>query len=140
MATRGTGEKVETESLIRKIGSKQEGLDLEKERETFIATRRDFIGTEASTSLLLANLKVDEEVKPFLQACMKLLRNPKAVQNLQALIDSCATRPTMSPDIKDVHKLYRYKKHTGREMRLTAQISDYKMDWVILDLGSDANV
>ena len=32
------------------------------------------------------------------------------------------------------------KKCTGREMRLTAQIGDYEMDQVILDLRSDANV
>ena len=82
LATRGTGEKVEIEPLIHKAVSKQEGLDLDKEREIFIAARRDFIETEASTSLLPTNLKVDEEVKPFLQACMKLLHNPKAMQNL----------------------------------------------------------
>ena len=41
---------------------------------------------------------------------------------------------------KEVHKLHNYKKRTGREMRLTAQIGDYEIDQVILDLGSDANV
>ena len=71
---------------------------------------------------------------------MKLLCNPKAVKNLQALIDSCAARPNLPPEVKDVHKLYRYKKHTRREMRLSAQIGDYEMSQVILDLGSDANV
>ena len=86
------------------------------------------------------NLKADEEVKPFLQACLKLLRNPTAVENLEALIDSYATRPILPLEVKDVHKLYRYKKRTSREMRLTAQIDDYEMDQVILDLGSYANV
>ena len=81
LAIRGTGEKVETEPLIHKAVSKQEGMDLDKERETFILAHRDFI-ERASTSLLPMNLKVDEEVKPFLQACMKLLHNPKAMQNL----------------------------------------------------------
>lgn len=51
---------------------------------------------------------------------MKLLCNPKAVENLQALIDSCAARPNLTSEVKDVHKLYRYKKRTGREMWLTA--------------------
>ena len=39
---------------------------------------------------------------------------------------------------KAVHK----KKYirTGREMRLNAQIGDYHMDEVILDLGSEVNV
>ena len=71
---------------------------------------------------------------------MKLLRNPKVVENLQALIYRCATRPIPPPKIKDTHKLCRYKKHTGREMRLIAEIGDYEMDKVILDLGSDVNV
>ena len=61
---------------------------------------------------------------------MKLMRNPKVVENLQALIDSFETQPILPPEVKDVHKLYRYKKCTGREM----------IDHVILDLGSDANV
>ena len=43
-------------------------------------------------------------------------------------------------EIKDVHKLYKHKRHTGREMRLTVQIGNYEMDQVVLDLGSDANV
>ena len=36
--------------------------------------------------------------------------------------------------------MHSYKKHTGREMRLTAQIRDYEMVQVILDIGLDANV
>ena len=75
-----------------------------------------------------------------MQACMKLLRNPKAVDNLQELIDSFIARPNLTLEVKDVHKLYRYKKHIGREMRLNTQIGDYEMSQVILDLGSDANV
>ena len=39
-----------------------------------------------------------------------------------------------------MHKLYRQKRCTGREMRLTAQLGDFEMDQVVLDLGSDANV
>ena len=43
-------------------------------------------------------------------------------------------------EIKYVHKLYKHKRLTGREMWLTAHIGDCDMDKVILDLGSDANV
>ena len=71
---------------------------------------------------------------------MKLLRNQKVVDNLQALIDSCTERTNPPLEVKDVHKLYKHKKHTGREMRLTENIGDYEMDQVILDLGLDANV
>ena len=46
----------------------------------------------------------------------------------------------MMTEVKRVHKLHNYKRHIGGEMRLTAQIGDYEIDQVILDLGSDANV
>ena len=46
----------------------------------------------------------------------------------------------MTTEVKEVHKLHSYKRHIGREMRLNAQIGDYEIDQVILDLGSDGNV
>ena len=101
---------------------------------------QDLAQRVAATAQVPTHPKIDEGVEPFLQACLKLLRNPKTIENLQALMNNCATQPDLTPGTKDVHKLYRYKKCTGREMRLTAQIGDYEMDQVILDLGSDANV
>ena len=71
---------------------------------------------------------------------MKLLHNQKVVENLQALIDCCAKRIDPPMEVKDVHKLYKHKKCTSGEMRLTAQIGDYEMDQDILDLGTDVNV
>ena len=46
----------------------------------------------------------------------------------------------MTIEVKEIQKLHSYKRRTGREMRLTAQIGDYEIDQVILDLGSYANV
>ena len=66
---------------------------------------------------------------------MKLLHNPKAIENFHALMNSYAAQPDLTPGTKYVHKLYRYKKCTRREMRLTVQIGDYEMDQAILDLG-----
>jgi len=45
-----------------------------------------------------------------------------------------------SGELHVVQKLGKHALHTGREMRLTAQISEYEMDKVILDLGLDVNV
>ena len=59
---------------------------------------------------------------------------------MKALIHSCAKWTNPPPKFKDVHKLYKHKKHTGQEMQLTTQIGDYEIDQVILDLGSDVNV
>ena len=39
-----------------------------------------------------------------------------------------------------VRKLGKHALCIGREMRLTAQISEYEMDQVIADLGLDMNV
>lgn len=39
-----------------------------------------------------------------------------------------------------VRKIGKHAMRTGREMRLTAQIGEYEMYQVIMDLGSDANV
>ena len=39
-----------------------------------------------------------------------------------------------------VQKIGKHALRTGREMRLTSQISEYEMDQVILDLGLDTNV
>ena len=52
-----------------------------------------------------------------------------------------ATKPAeyFSNTNKVVHQIKKYI-WTGREMRLNAQIGDYNMDEVILDLGSEVNV
>ena len=71
---------------------------------------------------------------------MKLLHNQRAIENLEALIDKCAERTTPVMEIKDVHKLYKHKRRTSRDLWLIVEIGDYEMDQVILDLGSDANV
>ena len=49
MTTGGAAEKANTEPLIQKVAIKQEGLDLHKEKETFVASRQDFAKAEAST-------------------------------------------------------------------------------------------
>jgi len=38
-----------------------------------------------------------------------------------------------------LNNLHRHKKSTGKEMRFAAQIGEYNMDKVILDLEFDAN-
>ena len=66
---------------------------------------------------------------------MKLLRNQTALNELHKFIASY--EPQRSPGKeKTVHRVRR----TGREMRLNAQIGEYDMTDVILDLGSEVNV
>ena len=66
---------------------------------------------------------------------MKLLRNQNALSELQKVIASCEPQQGSGQE-KAVHRVRR----TGREMRLNAQIGEYDMIDVILDLGSEVNV
>jgi len=72
----------------------------------------------------------------FLETYMKLLHDNKIIKGLQELI----TRYAGSGELRIVWKLGKHALCTGREMRLTAQIGEYEMDQVILDLGLDVNV
>ena len=66
---------------------------------------------------------------------MKLLRNQNALNELQKVIQYC--EPQRSSDKgKTINRVRR----TGRQMRLHAQIGDYDMTDIILDLGSEVNV
>lgn len=69
---------------------------------------------------------------------MKLLRDSKVVKGLQELIDKCVGNTLEGTHV--VRKIGQRKARIGHEMRLTAQIGEYEMHQVILDLGSDANV
>ena len=66
---------------------------------------------------------------------MKLLRNQKALSELQKFITSYEPQQSSGQE-KTVNRVRR----TGREMRLNAQIGEYDMTDVILDLGSEVNV
>lgn len=76
----------------------------------------------------------------FLQTCMRLLRDQKAVDGLQEIIDNCIGKAKLLPEQHALHKVDKSKKRIGREMRLTAQIGEFEKDQVILYLGSDVNV
>ena len=66
---------------------------------------------------------------------MKLLRDNKVVKGLRSF-----ARCAGSGEPCIVWKLGKHALFTGWEMSMTAQIGDYEMDQIILDLGSDANV
>ena len=46
----------------------------------------------------------------------------------------------IEPQSKNKVKQVRRKFKTGLELRMTAQIVDYDMDYIILDLGSNVNI
>jgi len=74
----------------------------------------------------------------FLETCMKLLHDNKAIKGMQELINRCVGTAPGEPCI--VQKLEKHTMRMGREMRLTTQIGEYEMDQVILNLGLDVNI
>ena len=70
---------------------------------------------------------------------MKLLRNDTAVGELQRMIDQCQQPSLLGSAHRAVHNITRYIR-TGREMIFIAQIGEFEMDEVVLDLGSKVNV
>ena len=78
-------------------------------------------------------------VHSFLRSCLKLVRNEQAIIEPQRIVDQCQPSSSMSSTQCAVHNISGHT-GTGREMRLTAQLGEFEMDEVILDLGSDVNV
>ena len=71
---------------------------------------------------------------------MKLLHDIRVVKGLQELINKCVGKENYPKGPHMVRKIGKHKVRTGHEMRLTAQIGEYEMDQVILDLELDANI
>ena len=78
-------------------------------------------------------------VHSFLWSCLKLVRNEQSITELQRIIDQSQPYSSVSSTQCAVHNIIGHTR-TGREMRLTAQVGEFEMDEVILDLGSDVNV
>ena len=78
-------------------------------------------------------------VKSFLQSRMTLLRDERALCEVQSLIDNCKQPASQAATNRAVHHIKKYIR-TRKEMWLNAQIGDYDMDEVILDLGFEVNV
>lgn len=61
-------------------------------------------------------------------------------EGLQGLIEKFQNKENNLIEKHTLRKIGKHKKRAGHEMRLNAHIGEYKMDQVILDLGSDANI
>ena len=82
-----------------------------------------------------ASTKVSK-LRPLLSIWLMLIQDKDAIAELQAIIYKI---PIVPPIEKKVNQI-RWKCKTSREMRMNAQIVDYDMDYIILDLGSDDNI
>jgi len=129
------GKQLEDSTWVHKASMKEP----EHTKESFMEASKSFI--DASTSR--SKDRLEPEMDPsmlimFLETCMKLLHEGKAVKGLQELVNKWAGTTLEEPCV--VQKIGKHATRTRREMRLTTKIGEYEMDQVILDLGSDANV
>jgi len=85
------GKQPEESAWVHKAPTKEPEFNLECTKETLMEAKKSFM--EASTSS--SKDKLEPEMNPsmlttFLEICMKLLRDSKAIQGLQELITRCA--------------------------------------------------
>jgi hypothetical protein len=75
----------------------------------------------------------------FLYTFIELIKDERVIQELQTLVrkyDIGRVYPLLN---KAVHQLSK-KRRTNKELHLNAQIGEYDIDYVVLDLGSEVNV
>jgi len=111
------GKQPEESVWVHKAPTEEPEFDLECTKETFMEAKKSF--TKASTSGSKDQLEPGMDPSmftTFLETCMKLLCDSKAVKRLQELITRCMG----SGEPRMVRKLGKHALHTGREMRLTA--------------------
>jgi hypothetical protein len=75
----------------------------------------------------------------FLCTFINLTKDESIVQELQNLIRQYEIGRVDPLLKKEVHQLSK-KRRTNKELQLNAQIGDYDIDYVVLDLGSEVNV
>jgi hypothetical protein len=79
------------------------------------------------------------KIKKILQYCVKLLNDPSYVNILQNIIEKCNTKVEGKLEQKTVNHLHT-RRRKSREFKLNANIWDFNMGDIILDLGSEVNV
>jgi hypothetical protein len=75
----------------------------------------------------------------FLYTCIELIKDEKAIQELQNLVRQIEIGRVDPSVNKEVHQLSK-KRRKNKELHLNAQIGEYDIYYVVLDLGSEVNV
>ena len=81
-------------------------------------------------------LKIFSKLKSFLSSFLALIQDKYVVSKLQALIGETPVESQPKIWVNQVKNKFK----SGRELRMSAQIGYYDMDYIILDLGSDVNI
>jgi hypothetical protein len=75
----------------------------------------------------------------FLCTCIKLIKDETAIQELQNLIKQYQLGKIDPLLNNSIHQLSK-KRRKNKELHLNAQIGEYDIDYVVLNLGSEVNV
>lgn len=100
---------------VRKVAEKEVDFDLNQVKKTFMEAKKNFIeastsGSHEKTPKTSVTQKIDPSIlATFLQTCMKLLRDQKAVEGLQDLIDKCANKEKTPTEQRKVRKIGNHK-------------------------------
>jgi hypothetical protein len=70
---------------------------------------------------------------------VKILNDPSSVKILQNMLEICSIETEGKLEQKKINHLHR-RRRTSREFRMNANIGDFNMGDIILDLGSEVNV
>jgi hypothetical protein len=145
---------------VRKNTKPEQKFDVCKEKETFKEARQEILkenivstsGTKPVDDIPVYDMpplfdqtnreQPSEQVsnlRNFLGSCVKLLNDKNYLQVLQCLLEKCNSGEEMKLEPKRVNQVCK-KRRTSREFRLNANIGDFNMGDIILDLGSEVNV
>jgi hypothetical protein len=78
-------------------------------------------------------------IKGFLQSWVKLINDPSSVKILQNMLEICSIEEKGNLEQKKVNHIHT-RRRTSTEFILNANIGDFNMGDIILDLGSVVNV
>ena len=121
------GKQPKDSTWVRKVLTKEVEFDLEHTREAFMEAKKSFAEAPTSGSKDKPEPEMDPSILiTFLETCMKLVHDSKAIIGLQELINRC-DRATLG-ELLIVRNIGKHKTRMGRGMRLTTQIGEYEMD------------
>jgi hypothetical protein len=78
-------------------------------------------------------------IKIFLQSCVKLWNDPSSIKILKNMLERCSIESEGKLEQTIVNHLHT-RRRTSREFMMNANIEDFNMGDIILDLGSEVNV
>jgi hypothetical protein len=78
-------------------------------------------------------------IKTFLQSCVKLLNDPSCIKVFQNMLEICNAEVEGKLEQKTVNHLHT-RRRTSMEFRINANIVDFNMGDITLDLGLEVNV